>query len=274
MKRMLYPLWEGAAPLAQGEGSEHAPWLKLHLLPEAEKRAGLVIVCPGGAYQVRAEHEADPIAEWLNSIGISAAVLHYRVKPYQYPVPLLDAKRAVRLVRHHAAEWGIKPDRIAMLGFSAGGHLVSTIGTHYDGGDAASDDPVERYSSRPDALVLCYPVITFQEPFTHAGSVESNLGPAPDEELIELLSNELQVNSDTPPTFLWHTAEDVAVPPENSMMFAMALSKHKVPFELHIYEEGEHGVGLSHHVPDTAQWTTQCEKWLRRLGYASPDLQS
>jgi acetyl esterase/lipase len=265
---MIYRLWEEAAPSAQGVTEIHEPTLELFLVPEP-KRAGLVIVCPGGAYRGRADHEGYPIAQWLNGIGISAAVLHYRVYPYQYPVPLIDGQRAVRLARHHAAGWGIMPDRIATLGFSAGGHLVSTLGTRFDSGDAEAPDPIDRQSSRPDALVMCYPVITFTEPFTHDGSVTAQLGDEPNEEQRRMLSSELQVTASTPPSFLWHTAEDTAVPPENSMLFATALSRHRVPFELHIYEQGVHGVGLSHSVPDTAQWTVQCERWLRRLGYAA-----
>ncbi|QNK55707.1 alpha/beta hydrolase [Paenibacillus sp. PAMC21692] len=263
---MLYRLWEGDAPLAKGTSDEDVPRLELFLVPEQE-REGLVIVCPGGGYGGRAAHEAYPITDWLNSIGISAAVLHYRVKPYQYPVPMVDAQRAVRFARQHAAEWGVNPDRIALLGFSAGGHLASTVGTHFDGGDVESEDPVERHSCKPDALILCYPVISFMEPFTHGGSVEAQLGANPDEELLRSLSNDMQVSAETPPTFLWHTAEDRPVPVENSIMFAMALSRHQVPFELHIFEKGEHGVGLAHHLPDTARWTELCGNWLKRLGY-------
>lgn len=267
---MIYRLWEDAAPQAQGVTDVHEPTLELFLVPEAE-RAGLVIVIPGGAYRGRADHEGYPIANWLNEIGISAAVLHYRVYPYRYPVPLIDGQRAVRLARHHAAEWGIKPNLIATLGFSAGGHLVSTLGTRFDNGDPEAPDPIDRQSSRPDALVMCYPVITFAGPYSHEGSVTAQLGEEPGEEKRQALSSELQVTASTPPSFLWHTAEDTAVPPENSMLFAAALSRHRVPFELHIYEQGIHGVGLSRHVPDTAQWTDQCERWLRRLGYAAAD---
>ncbi|MHA6483501.1 alpha/beta hydrolase [Paenibacillus sp. strain BS8-2] len=267
---MIYRLWEDGAPSHQGITEVHEPTLEVYLVPEAE-RAGLVIICPGGAYRRRAEHEGYPIAQWLNSIGISAAVLQYRVYPYQYPVPLIDGQRAVRLARHHAAEWGIREDRIATLGFSAGGHLVSSLGTRFDSGDADSTDPIERQSSRPDALVMCYPVISFAEPYSHLGSVTAQLGEESTQEQRLALSSQLLVTEATPPSFLWHTAEDTAVPPEHSMMFALALSKAKVPFELHIYEEGVHGVGLSEALPDTAQWTVQCERWLRRLGFVYAD---
>lgn len=259
-------LWESNVPLAQGNGREDVPHLEL--FPAATgRRSGLVIVCPGGGYRTRAAHEAEPIAAWLNSLGVSAAVLHYRVHPYAYPCALLDAQRAVRLARHHAEAWKIDPERIGLLGFSAGGHLASTAGTRHDAGNPGAPDPVERHSCRPDMLMLCYPVITFREPYLHRGSMETLIGVEPAPELRESLSNELQVKADTPPTFLWHTAEDDAVVPENSMLFGMALKRHRVPFELHIFERGRHGVGLSPDDPDTAMWQEQGRRWLQRRGW-------
>ncbi|MCR2807497.1 alpha/beta hydrolase [Paenibacillus soyae] len=263
---MIHRLWTHDAPLAQGSNEEDIPKLELFLLKDADPK-GLVIICPGGAYHRRAPHEAYPVAEWLNAIGVSAAVLHYRVYPYAYPSAWLDGKRAIRYAREHAREWNIDPEHIGMLGFSAGGHLASMVGTQFDAGDPSAEDPVERHSSRPDALILCYPVISFREPYTHAGSREVQLGPEPEDHLIQLLSNEQQVNENTPPAFLWHTAEDVAVPPENSMLFAMELARHRIPYELHVFEEGRHGIGLADEVPDTARWMELCERWLARRGF-------
>lgn len=263
---MIHRLWQSGAPLAKGNESEDIPRLELFLVP-GSKPGGLVIICPGGGYRRRVEHEAYPIARWLNEIGVSAAVLYYRVHPYGYPTPLLDGKRAVRYARYYAGEWNVDPGRIAVMGFSAGGHLASTMGTHFDEGDPMSDDPIDRLSSRPDGLILCYPVITFTEPYTHAGSREAQLGSEPEEALIHALSNELQVNANTPPTFLWHTAEDSSVPPENSLLFAGALSHHGVPFELHIFEQGKHGIGLAPELPDTACWKDNCRHWLKRRGF-------
>ncbi|MEK3884026.1 alpha/beta hydrolase [Paenibacillus sp. PL2-23] len=269
MTETIKRLWPGDAPLALGSNEGDIPTLELFLLPGSERK-GLVIVCPGGAYHRHASYEGTPIAEWLNSIGVSAAVLSYRVHPYAYPAAWLDAKRAIRYARHHANEWNIDPDHIGILGFSAGGHLASTVGTQFDSGEPSAEDPIERHSCRPDTLILCYPVISFQEPYGHAGSREVQLGQEPEEHMIRLLSNELQVTEATPPAFLWHTAEDVPVPPENSMLFAMALARHRIPHELHVFEEGVHGIGLGETVPDSARWTELCERWLARRGFIRP----
>ncbi|WP_168122895.1 alpha/beta hydrolase [Paenibacillus sp. HB172176] len=265
MKQLL---WQENAPHALGNEEEDKPYLELFLL-ESKKPKSLVIVCPGGGYMGRSHHEGPIIAQWLNSIGVSAAVLHYRVHPYGYPVPMIDAQRAVRYARYFASEWNVDPDRIGLMGFSAGGHLAATVGTHHDQGIERSIDGVDRESCRPDALILCYPVISFQDEYTHVGSRAVQLGEDPDPELIEFLSNELHVKEDTPPTFLWHTAEDKAVVPENSLLFAMSLSKHRIPYELHIFEEGVHGIGLAEDVPDTAEWSRLAERWLIRLGWTS-----
>lgn len=259
-------LWEHGAPLREGEGSEDRPAIKPFLINRPEERpSGCIIVCPGGAYTRRAGHEADPIAQWLNGIGLSAVVLRYRVQPYRHPCPLLDAQRAIRYVRHRAAEWNLDPARIGILGFSAGGHLASTAAVHFDRGDPEAEDPIDRHSCRPDAQVLCYPVITFKE-FGHRGSMYNLLGPEPNEELVQLLSNDGHVSKDTPPAFIWHTADDQAVPMENAMVMSMALRANRVPHELHVFESGRHGLGLSGELPDVAAWTKLCERWLDRLG--------
>jgi acetyl esterase/lipase len=256
----MLSLWEGGAPFEQGERPKMTPYL------QGKKQAPAVIVLPGGSYRRRADHEGEPVARWLNEIGIHAFVLDYRVAPYKHPVPLIDAKRAIRYVRYHAAEWNIDPYRIGILGFSAGGHLASTTGTKFDGGDPETDDPVERVSSRPDVMILGYPVITFGK-HRHDGSMKNLLGVDAPADRRELLSNELHVTSQTPPTFLWHTAEDETVPVENSLLFASALSLHKVPFDLHVYESGRHGLGLALDHPEAYLWTEACEKWIRRRGF-------
>lgn len=265
---MNLPLWPHPAPGALGEGAEDAPHLTPFLLPPSDgKPNAAIVVFPGGAYARRAPHEGEPVARWLNTLGISSFVLHYRVAPYRHPHPLLDAQRAIRLVRHRAGEWGIDPDRIGVLGFSAGGHLASTLGTRFDGGRSEADDPIERHSCRPDLLILCYPVITLLEK-THVGSLHNLLGEAPDLEERRSLSNELQVSAGTPPTFLWHTADDQGVPVENSLLFASALAEHGVPFALHVYPSGRHGLGLAQDHPEVRSWVEACADWLRARGFA------
>ncbi|MCC3373926.1 alpha/beta hydrolase [Cohnella sp. REN36] len=259
-------LWEAGAPHAAGGTDEDRPALTPYLL-DGEGRAA-VIVAPGGGYGMRAEHEGAPIARWLNGLGISAFVLRYRVAPYRHPSPLLDIQRAIRTVRGRAGEWGIDPKRIGILGFSAGGHLVTTAATHYDAGRADAEDPIERVSCRPDLLIACYPVVTLQDPHTHAGSRSNLLGDEPDAALVELLSNETQVTADTPPTFLWHTSDDGGVPVENSLLFAAALSKHRVPFDLHVYAHGRHGLGLAEADEHVNGWPDTCASWLRTVGFA------
>uniref|UniRef100_UPI00068B93A8 alpha/beta hydrolase n=1 Tax=Caldanaerobius polysaccharolyticus TaxID=44256 RepID=UPI00068B93A8 len=255
-------LWDNGVPGAMGFELEDRPHLVPYLI-HTDRPVGAVIVFPGGGYVKRAEHEGEPVAKWINSIGLHSFVLNYRVSPYKYPYILMDAKRAVRKVRYHSAEWNIDPHKICVLGFSAGGHLASSVGTHYDCGDINAADPVERISCRPDAMVLCYPVITFEE-HTHRGSMEAFLGENPSEELKRCFSNELKVTKDTPPAFIWHTADDQGVPVENSVLFAMALRRHKVPFEMHIYEKGPHGIGLAENDPCVGTWTKLCALWLKK----------
>lgn len=263
---MRIELWPEGAPYAAGDGPEDRPAITPYLA-EGEGASSAVIVCPGGGYVRRAPHEGEPIALWLNGLGISAFVLDYRVAPYKHPAPLADAQRAIRTVRSRAAEWGIDRQRIGILGFSAGGHLASAAGTHYDAGDPQALDPVERESSRPDCMVLCYPVISLIH-HAHQGSRINLVGEEADEALCRLLSNELQVTPDTPPTFLWHTSDDPSVPVENSLMFAEALSRNKVAFELHSYMSGRHGLGLAETHPEAHTWTHLCGLWLKRIGFA------
>jgi acetyl esterase/lipase len=260
-------LWPGAAPESQGTEDIDKPSLAPYLVPAGRGTATAVIVCPGGAYAYLAmDHEGDQVAKWLNSLGVSAFVLKYRLGPkYHHPVELWDAQRAIRTVRFKAAEYRLSPDRIGIMGFSAGGHLASTAGTHFDAGDPDNADPINRVSSRPDFMILCYPVISFGE-FTHQGSKRNLLGENPDPKLVESLSNETQVTARTPPTFLFHTTNDAAVPVENSVMFYAALRKAAVPAELHIYERGPHGVGLAATDEVLSTWPARLADWLRVRG--------
>jgi acetyl esterase/lipase len=258
------PLWTGDAPGALGTEDRDRPTLTT-FLPFGSKVPTAIIVCPGGGYGALADnHEGRQVANWLNSLGITAFVLKYRLGPrYHHPVELQDAQRAIRMVRSRAKELGIATDRIGIMGFSAGGHLASTAGTHFDMGDANAPDPIDRLSSRPDFLVLCYPVISFTTPYTHKGSMKNLLGENPDPKLVESLSNELQVTPETPPTFLFHTDADNGVPSENSVLFYLALRKNKVPAELHIFEKGPHGVGLDLGDPVLSMWPTLLANWFR-----------
>jgi acetyl esterase/lipase len=262
------PLWPNGAPGALGSDDTDQPTLTI-FLPE-EKPVGRtgVVVCPGGGYGMLASnHEGRQVANWLNSLGIAAFVLKYRLGPrYHHPVELGDAQRAIRMVRAKAADYGVASDRIGIMGFSAGGHLASTAGTHFDKGSSADLDPIQQVSSRPDFLVLGYPVISFTTPFTHRGSLRNLLGESPDPKLVENLSNELQVTSQTPPTFLFHTNEDKGVPAENSVLFYLALRKAGVPAEMHIFEQGPHGVGLALADPALAMWPTLLANWFHVRG--------
>lgn len=261
-------LWPDGAPGAVGKEPVDIPTLTPYF-PLKEKATGAaVIVCPGGGYDHLAAHEGAPVAEWLNSIGITAFVLKYRLGPrYHHPAPLQDAARAMRTIRARAAEWKLDPERVGILGFSAGGHLAATIATHFDSGKTDAGDPIERVSSRPNLLILLYPVITMREK-THAGSKKNLLGENPSPQLVALLSNEEQITKETPPTFLVHTMTDTAVPVDNSLMFAAALRKAGVPFELHIYERGPHGFGLGGNDPILSTWPARCADWLRIHGFA------
>ena len=241
-------------------------------LPEKDRATGAaMIVCPGGGYGGHAmDHEGTQVANFLNQHGVAAFVLRYRLSPYRHPVPLMDAQRAIRIVRHDAEQYGLAKDRIGIMGFSAGGHLAATAGPHFDAGDANAQDAIDRESCRPDCLVLCYAVVSFSEKFHHGGSRRNLLGDqADDPALIELLSNEKQVTKETPPTFLFHTNEDSGVPPENSVAFYLALRKAGVPAEMHIYAKGPHGVGLMPGDPVLSSWAKRLADWLTTSGFLS-----
>jgi acetyl esterase/lipase len=261
-------LWTDAAPGAQGTQDEDKPALTPYIVPQGKGTGTAVIVCPGGSYQhLSMDKEGDQVAHWLNSIGVTAFVLKYRLGPkYRHPIELGDAQRAIRMVRHKAEAYRVEPDRIGILGFSAGGHLASTAGTHFDPGNPSAPDPIDRLSSRPDFLVLVYAVISLKPPYVHRGSLQALLGDQPDPALVENLSNELQVTAQTPPTFLFHTSADKTVPAENSALFYLALRKAGVPAEMHIYEQGPHGVGLAQTDEALSSWPGRLADWLRGRG--------
>jgi acetyl esterase/lipase len=260
-------LWPNGAPEAVGTEELDRPSLQIYL-PRAPTGGTAVVVCPGGGYGGLAmDHEGRQIAEWLNSLGVAAFVLKYRLGPrYHHPAPLQDAQRALRFVRFHAQEFDIKLDHIGIWGFSAGGHLAATAGTHFDAGDPKAADPISRMNCRPDFLILAYPVISFTTEYTHRGSLKNLLGDDPDPHLVHDLSNENQVTPQTPPTFLFHTDEDTGVPPENSVLFYLALRKAGVPAEMHIYQRGKHGVGLAPNDLVLSSWPGRLADWMKVRG--------
>jgi len=264
-------LWPNGAPGAQGDEDIDKPSLTIYL-PKGENATKTgVVVAPGGGYQHLAmEKEGEQYALWLNARGVAAFVLKYRLGPkYHYPVELEDAQRAIRMVRANAAEYGVDPDRIGMWGSSAGGHLTATAGTKYDAGNPQATDPVDRVSSRPEFLILAYPVITFEAPYAHTGSRKYLLGDDPDPALVASLSAETQVTGDTPPTFLFATTDDRTVPVMNSVMFYEALVKAGVPVEMHLFQHGAHGAGLAATNPQLSVWPDLLIKWMRERGYAA-----
>ena len=265
------PLWPEGAPGALGTNDYDIPTITPYL-PDGKATGAAMVICPGGGYVWLAPHEGHDYALWLNQHGVTCFVLKYRLglHGYHYPAEIQDGLRAMRWVRAHAAEFKIDPHRVGIVGSSAGGHLAATVLTHFDDGDPNASDPVERQSSRPDLGVLCYPVITMGK-FTHKGSRENLLGTNPPPALVTLLSDELQVKSNTPPCFMWTTFEDKTVPMENTMMFAEALRKHNVPFALHVYEHGGHGMGLKDKPPfaHPLPWAADCLVWLKHHDFAN-----
>ena len=265
----VVPLWPNGAPGAKGNASEDTPTLTIYKAESASDAHSAVVVLPGGGYvNLAFDYEGTDVAEWLNQRGISAFVLRYRLGPkYQYPVELWDVQRAIRYLRTHASEFGIEPQHIGVWGFSAGGHLASTAGTHFDQGDSHAKDPIERQSSRPDFMILAYPVITMEDPYVHLGSLHALLGEKPDPALVRSLSNETQVTSHTPPAFIFHTTDDKVVPVQNSIHFYSALVGAGIPAEIHIYLHGKHGVGLATKDPVLRTWPEHLSDWLKAEGF-------
>ncbi|MBC8101417.1 MAG: alpha/beta hydrolase [Cytophagales bacterium] len=264
-----FPLWPmGEVPGSLGLGEEDIPTLTVYRPSAGTGTGGAVVICPGGGYGHLADHEAGPVALWLNTLGVTGFVLRYRLGPrYRHPAPLADAQRAIRTVRARAAAWDIDAQRVGILGFSAGGHLASTAATHFDTGDPGASDPTEREGSRPDVAILIYPVISLGERSAHLGSRRNLLGETPTPEMIASLSNETQVTPETPPAFLVHSVDDTGVLVDNSLQFALALSASRVPFAMQIYEHGGHGYGLGDTDPVLSAWPRECAAWLRARGF-------
>ncbi len=274
--RTTFPLWTGPAPMAQGTANDDVPTLTPYL-PAANPTHTAVIVAPGGGYGHLSGKEAD-VAKWLAAHGVAGFVLKYRLGPkYRNPVELGDAQRAIRLVRADAAKYGVAPDHIGIWGFSAGGHLAASAGTIFDAGSAGAadrldQDRTQRQSSRPDFLVLAYPVITMMDPYGHTGSRKNLLGEHPSLELVRSMSMETRVTAETPPTFLYATSDDPVVPVMNSVLFYEALIANKVPAEMHLYRHGPHGTGLAESYPELKSWPDLLAVWMRAGGWMGAGL--
>lgn len=268
------PLWPEGAPHAQGSEESDIPTIRVYLPQELDgvKASGAgVVICPGGGYGILAmDHEGHQLARWFQKNGVAGFVLRYRHAPkYRHPVPMEDAHRAIRYVRANAEKLGVDVGRLGIMGFSAGGHLSSTVATRFDAGNPEAKDPIDRFSCRPDFAALCYPVISLSAPYAHKGSGRNLFGSDIDDAKLESLSNERHVTADTPPTFLFHTAEDNGVPVQNSLEFFMALKKAGVPCEMHIYQDGPHGVGMAPADPAVFGWKDRLLDWLRGSGFLS-----
>lgn len=264
-------LWPDGAPGAKGVEEGDKPVLTLYLPPKEKANGAAVVIFPGGGYgHLAMDHEGRQIAEWLNSLGVAGFIVQYRHRKsgagYGHPAPLQDAQRAIRMVRSRAGQWNVDPNRIGIIGFSAGGHLASSLGTHFQTRYYEATDAIDQASCRPDFMILMYPVISFTEWYTHKGSRANLLGEAPDENLIENLSNEKQVTPKTPPTFLALADDDKVVPPENSISFYLALRKAGVPVEMHIYEKGGHGFGPGAGKGSVSSWMRRCADWMQGRG--------
>ncbi len=245
------------------------PTIDFYPAPKEKTNGTAVIICPGGGYSLEAiKHEGSQVAQWLNTLGVTAFVLKYRLPDTAIMInktigPLQDAQRAIRIVRRHAKQWNINPNRIGIMGFSAGGHLASTLSTHYNQNVYTPEDTT---SARPDFSILIYPVISMNSAITHIGSRINLLGKNPSPELVKLYSNELQVNKYTPPAFLVQSINDDVVPVQNSIDYMQALKKYKIPCELHLYERGGHGYGLGRNNDTESSWPEACARWLKMHG--------
>ena len=264
-------LWPGDAPGALGKDVHDIPTLTVYLPDPNTATGAAMVICPGGGYAVLSHPEGKGYAQWLGQMGITCFVLRYRLGTdgYRHPCMLQDAARSVRLIRARATQWSIDPHRVGIIGSSAGGHMVATLVTHFDGGDPKATDPIERQSCRPDTGILCYPVITMGK-LAHKGSRRNLLGNNPSQELIDELSAEKHVTKDTPPCFIWSTVADEAVPVQNSLMFAAAFQDAGVPYDLHIYRNGSHGMGVGGTPTDPEDrhpWTEDCKFWLKTQGF-------
>lgn len=262
---MIIKLWENNVPFFNPLFEDIAPSIIPFLIND-NKTHPAIIICPGGAYIRRSSHEGETVAKWLNSIGISSFVLNYRVHPYKYPANINDLIRAVKLVRSKANEFKISSDKIGVMGFSAGGHLVSILAVHGEKDYQAVNDYVDNFSSKPDVLILCYPVIDLIN-FGHSESIKNLLGENNKKGMLYYLSTHYHVNKSVPPTFLWHTFEDSSVPIENSLLFAFSLKNYMIPFELHIFQHGRHGLGIKEELNYTLAWKELCVNWLKSINF-------
>ncbi len=267
-----FRLWENGAPGALGNADEDIPTLTLYPATQHDKPTSAIIVAPGGSYHhLAANHEGRQIANWFNAMGVTAFVLQYRLGPrYHHPIELGDAQRAMRLVRSRAKDFNVDPARLGFMGFSAGGHLASTLATHFDAGNASDSDPINHENCRPDFVILAYPVISMTADYSHKGSADNLLGTPPDPALAKQLSNEFNVTGSTPPAFLFSTSADTLVPPENTVAFYLALRKAGVPAEMHIFEKGPHGVGLALNDVALSEWGILLRNWLYVRGAIVP----
>jgi acetyl esterase/lipase len=261
-------LWQGQAPGALGTEAKDRPFMDVYRAGNNSNGCA-VVICPGGGYsRLALDHEGLQVAKWLNTLGVSAFVLHYRNSGdgYLNPAPLSDAQRALRLVRHRSKEWAVDPNRIGVLGFSAGGHLASSLGTHFQTSAYEIADNTDNVSCRPDFMVLVYPVITFEPPFGHMGSRDNLLGKNAGGQLVKSFCSHLRVTKETPPTFLIHANDDKVVLPEHSILFYEALRKKNIPVEMHIFLKGGHGFGMNKGVGPAEGWVNLCEKWFKQSG--------
>lgn len=262
-EKVTLPVWPDGAPNESGLSVENENWngdflnqtasAELYVYPAAEPNGTAILMCPGGGYWGLAMgHEGHAMADWFNSMGITYAVLKYRMPNGHNEVPLSDAEEAMRILRSHVSEWGINPNSIGVMGASAGGHLASTLATHYSSAE-----------TRPDFQVLFYPVITMEEGVTHQGSRDLLIGKTPSEEMVKRYSNELQITSETPEAFVMVSADDNVVPVANTLRYVTSLSEHNVPFSLHVYPTGGHGWGYGDYFTYKPQWTSELQTWLQ-----------
>jgi acetyl esterase/lipase len=266
-------LYSGAAPGALGHRAEDRPTIDVYL-PAANPTQTAVLVIPGGSYRVVvADYEGASPARWLLQRGVAAFVLHYRVAPYRYPVPIADAERAIRLLRSRATEFGFAPDHLGAWGFSAGGHITSILATLFDNGVPSSADAIEHASDRPDFVILAYPVISMKSGIAHPGSLHNLLGPVPDPALVALLSAEDHVTPMSPPAFVFTTDDDEVVPSKNSMLYVAACQQARVPVEFHMFEHGRHGVNLAENLPSLHLWPDLLESWMRENHWIAAAMQ-
>lgn len=267
-KRLV--LWPDGAPGAVGTEPADVPTLTVFPPPPKTATGAAIVICPGGGYSQHSTFECEPVAAWLNRLGITACLLRYRIGPrYQHPAPLQDVARAMKMTRALAGQWRVDPGRIGIIGFSAGGHLASTVCTRFTDGDRSAADVLDRFSSRPDVAILVYPVITMLDPNSNVHSRKYLLGDNPPAELLEYLSNDRHVTRRTPPTFLFHTMDDAAVSVENSLQYVVACRRNGVPVETHLYEKGVHGVGFAEQDPALNTWPLLASRWLAARGFGN-----